>query len=149
MERESPRQAITSKGTVMAVDKEDAYGDINEDDPSYGLDMEPMDQDEEVRIIYDELKGDRDSLPLVEFLKWEDVQELLEADAISKDILAECIENVGLSVEDGNLSGDQFRDLVALLDELVDRSKLLFDSDDIELASIELATRRENAIAKL
>ena len=112
----------------MSVDEEDEYGDIDEEDGPQGG-MEEMDADEEIRAIYDELR-DRESLPLVEFLKWEDVQELLDVEAISKDTLAECIENVGLSVEDGN-SHDQFKDLVSLLDELVDTSKLLLEGGHV------------------
>jgi hypothetical protein len=50
-----------------------------------------MSDEEEARMVFDELRGSRDVLPLVEFLKWEDVQELLDCGALSKDKLAEAI----------------------------------------------------------
>ena len=46
------------------------------------------------------------------FLKWEDVQELLECGALSKDDLSMAIENVGVSVEDDQINFDKFFDLL-------------------------------------
>ena len=45
-------------------------------------------------------------------MKWEDVQELLECGALSKDDLSMAIENVGVSVEDDQITFDKFFDLL-------------------------------------
>jgi hypothetical protein len=76
-------------------------GDDDDDD-----DIEELDEEEAARQIFDELKGssDRSSLPLEEFLQWEDVQELLESGALSKDNLAMAIQNAGITVEQGDLT---------------------------------------------
>lgn len=44
------------------------------------------------------------TLPLVEFIQWEDVQELLETGSLSKDDLASAIERTGVTVESGDLT---------------------------------------------
>ncbi len=131
----SPHITSSRKAGVMAVsdgDEDDEYGNIDEDSFSAGQ-YEPMNEEEELQSIYDELRGSKDTLPLVDFLKWEDVQELLEIGAVSKDALAECIEKVGVTVEDGDLSQEQFGDLIELLDGLVDQSKLVMEEGDIDL----------------
>ena len=43
--------AITSKGTVMSVDEEDEYGDIDEEDGPGQGGMEEVDADEEIRAV--------------------------------------------------------------------------------------------------
>ena len=63
--------------------------------------------------VFDELKTPgTETVPLVAFLKWEDVQELLECGALSKDDLSMAIENVGVSVEDDQITFDKFFDLL-------------------------------------
>lgn len=109
----SSRIPTSKQGKVMKVgaseqqdEDEDAGADIdweNEEDAT------EMSDEEEARMVFDELRGSRDVLPLVEFLKWEDVQELLECGALSKDNLATAIENAGLTVDKGDLSFESVR----------------------------------------
>jgi hypothetical protein len=92
------------------------------------------DDDEEerkgVREIFDGLTGPgRKTLPLIEFVRWEDVQELLSLKALSQEKLALAITNVDAS-EKSELSFDQFYDLLQLIDSDIDRSKLPDDYDE-------------------
>ena len=139
-------KGITSSmkgGVVMPVsnssDDYDEYGSIDEDGHT-SVEYMSVDEEEELKSIYDELRGTSDTLPLVEFLKWEDVQELLEIGAVSKDSLAECIEKVGVTVENGNLFREQFSDLIDLLDALVDQSKLVGEGADVDLDNLDGAS---------
>ena len=73
-------------------------------------------EEEATREIFNELvdranknnKNSRPSstLPLIEFIKWEDVQELMESGALSRDDLATAIEKTGVTVESGDLTFD-------------------------------------------
>lgn len=69
------------------------------------------DDDVLAREIYNELKGTRDALPLVDFIKWEDVQELLDTKALSEDNLADSITKAGIENEVALLSFEQVRTL--------------------------------------
>jgi ribosome-associated protein YbcJ (S4-like RNA binding protein) len=75
--------------------------DVDDDD-----DEEPVEisEEEAAKEIFNELSKERPVLPLVDFLKWEDVQELMECGALSKDDLAAAIENAGVSVEKGEMN---------------------------------------------
>jgi hypothetical protein len=62
-------------------------------------------EEEAAQEIFEELKKPGQStLQLVDFLKWEDVQELVESGALSRDNLAAAIENAGVSVEKGDMN---------------------------------------------
>lgn len=108
---------ISTSDKVMTVEDEDH-------DVPLSFEGEDLSEEEEAEIIYNDLKGGKDTLPLIEFLKWEDVQELLEVGALTKDNLATAIENVGLTVENGDLSFSQFYDLLQILDGMTDATKL-------------------------
>ena len=69
------------------------------------------------------------------FLEWEDIQELLQSNALSSDSLATCIENAGIIVDDARaldnsnaeLTFEMFYDLIQLIDTVIDHSKLSVD----------------------
>ena len=67
-------------------------------------------EEEATREIYNTLlpKG-ATTLPLVEFIRWQDVQELLETGALTKDDLASAIEKTGTTVENGDLTFETVR----------------------------------------
>ena len=80
--------------------------------------------------IYNQLRGNKVHLELIDFLKWEDVQELLECGALSKDDLASAVDSVGVSVEHGGISFEQFSRLLALIDDFIDNDKIPNSSSD-------------------
>ena len=84
--------------------------------------------------IYDELRGSNKELALLDFLKWEETQELLESGALSKDNLALAIENCGVVVDsrDASLSFPMFYDLLQVIDDMADHNEITenFDDDD-------------------
>lgn len=98
---------------VMSVqaDDEDDEGlgndEDGDDDDEYDEDDEDedgIDEEEATQMLFDELRGKDASLSLVKFIQWEDVQELLESGALTKDNLAFAIEKCGVSVDQGELS---------------------------------------------
>jgi len=137
-DEESPKAAANKKGIttskqgkVMSVEDEDDGDDIDWDSEEI---LPELSEEEEARLVFDTLRGKRETVPLVDFLKWEDVQELLECGALTKDQLATAIENVGLTVEKGDLSFESFQDLIDVIDGLVDQDKLpSYDDDDEEV----------------
>ena len=103
----------TSKaGRVLSVD--DGEGETVEDGEE-DIDWEAVEElleqseEEQARAVFDELRGSKPTLSLVEFLRWEDVQELLESGALSKDNLASAIESAGVTVESDSLGFDTVR----------------------------------------
>lgn len=90
---------LTSEG-AEEDDEEENWGD----DESGG-DARELTEEEAAREAFDELVAEGAStISLVDFLQWEDVQELLEVGAISKDGLATAIENAGVSVEQDGIT---------------------------------------------
>jgi hypothetical protein len=90
---------LTSEGQEED-DEEENWGD----DESGG-DARELTEEEAAREAFDELVAEGAStISLVDFLQWEDVQELLEVGAISKDGLATAIENAGVSVEQDGIT---------------------------------------------
>ena len=85
-------------------------------DPSSSTDSSEEDYEDDIseeeatREIYNTLlpKG-ATTLPLVEFIRWQDVQELLETGALTKDDLASAIEKTGTTVENGDLTFETVR----------------------------------------
>lgn len=90
---------LTSEGEEED-DEEENWGD----DESGG-DARELTEEEAAREAFDELVAEgATTISLVDFLQWEDVQELLEVGAISKDGLATAIENAGVSVEQDGIT---------------------------------------------
>ena len=87
----------SKKSSVLNEDDDE---EENWGDDESGGDFEEVTEEEAARQAFDELLADgMTSISLVDFLQWEDVQELLEVGALSKDDLATAIENAGVSVE--------------------------------------------------
>jgi len=97
--------------------------DIVEDDQEEEG-VKEISEEEGARREFDQLRGASESLPLVEFLRWKDLQELLECEALSKDSLAACIENAGGAAERGELTFPEFFELIRTIDDFLDRDKL-------------------------
>jgi hypothetical protein len=132
-ENESPKASgfsTSKKSQVLSVDNDD--GDIAVED-AWDEDsaMEEISEEEAAREIFDKLRKGSSRLPIVNFLKWEDVQELLDVEAISKDDLAKSIENVGLKTDTDAMTFEQFFDLIQIIDNFVDKEKLPLDQSDV------------------
>ena len=105
---------------------------VNDDDINLledGEEAEEISDEDAAREIFDELKNDnkKSTLSLVSILRWNDIQELLESGAISKDNLAKAIENCGIVSADDELTFEMFYDLVQIIDEYVDQEKIPLD----------------------
>jgi hypothetical protein len=84
-------------------------GDSTATVPGDYADVTEFDEVEAAREIFDELKGaSKNTLSLGAFLRWDDVQELIERDALSKDDLALAIEQCGITLDKGDESSLTF-----------------------------------------
>jgi NACalpha-BTF3-like transcription factor len=84
--------------TPAATDDEDDDGNNEEDEDDN--DDEEMSEEDTAREVFGELLPTGSAtLPLADFLAWEDVQELVASGAISKDDLALAIEQSGVATE--------------------------------------------------
>lgn len=87
----------------------DDEDDTDEEDDDEGSELfeagEELSEEEATREVFNELKEEgSDTLSLVNFIRWDDVQELLGSGALSKDDLASAIEKTGVTVEKGSLT---------------------------------------------
>lgn len=103
---------------------------VNDVNINYEFEEEDESSDDEMseealaREVYEELKGKKAQLKLIDFLKWEDVQELLDSGALSKDDLATVIDSCAISVEKDDISFDQFYALVVAMEDFIDHDKI-------------------------
>jgi hypothetical protein len=82
----------------------DDNNDDNDDDDDDGM-VEEVSEEVATREIFNQLKPSGSAtLPLVEFIRWSDVQDLLSSGALSRDDLASAIEKTGITVENGELT---------------------------------------------
>jgi hypothetical protein len=79
-------------------------GDSEEDEDADFEDSEgaEVSEEEAAREIYDELRGSKASATVGDFLQWEDVVELLEVGALSRDDLAKAMTASEVDVQSGN-----------------------------------------------
>ena len=124
-------EEITRSQFVKILDSISASADLsNALDSESEEDGSHQDEEELAIEIYNQLRGNKVHLELIDFLKWEDVQELLECGALSKDDLASAVDSVGVSVEHGGISFEQFSRLLALIDDFIDNDKIPNSSSD-------------------
>ena len=77
-------------------------------------------------------------------MNWGDIQDLLASGALSSADLADCLSKVGLEVNKAgkstsssqNLSFENFFDLLMILDEFIDESKLPDGDDEAGISMI-------------
>ena len=94
----------SKKSSVLGSEEEEE----NWGEDESGGDFEELTEEEAAKQAFDELvKDGATTISLVEFLQWEDVQELLEVGALSKDDLATAIENAGVSLELDGITFDK------------------------------------------
>lgn len=108
---------------------------ILDDDEVY-TDFETMNSDNELekkmaRELYDELRAGQLGLPIEAFLKWEDIEDVLDNGIIDQETMEIIIDEVG--VTDGILSFEQFYELV----ELVNQVSIALDGDEELLGKLK------------
>ena len=101
---------------------------ILDDDEVY-TDFETMNSDNELekkmaRELYDELREGQLGLSIESFLKWEDIEDVLNNGIIDEETMEIIIDEVG--VKNGILTFEQFYELV----ELVNQVSLALDGDE-------------------
>ena len=101
---------------------------ILDDDEVY-TDFETMNSDNELekkmaRDLYDELREGQLGLSIESFLKWEDIEDVLNNGIIDEETMEIIIDEVG--VKNGVLSFEQFYEL----DELVNQVSMALDGDE-------------------
>ena len=122
---EGEEDSYTGTGTGSALIGKDEDEDEDEDEDFEDWAEEELSEEDEARVIFNELRGaspgpfvlegeneQEKPLTLVNFLRWDDVQELLECGALTKDNLAQAIENVGVAEGQDSLGFQAFFDLV-------------------------------------
>lgn len=108
---------------------------ILDDDEVY-TDFETMNTDNELqkkmaRELYDELRAGQLGLSIESFLKWEDIEDVLDSGIIDDETMEIIIDEVG--VKNGILSFEQFYELV----ELVNQVSIALDGDEELLGESE------------
>jgi hypothetical protein len=101
---------------------------ILDDDEVY-TDFETMNNDNELekkmaRELYDELREGQLGLSIESFLKWEDIEDVMNNGIIDNETMEIIIDEVG--VKNGVLSFEQFYELV----ELVNQVSMALDGDE-------------------
>lgn len=85
-----------------AADYDTSYGSGEQESEDYSDDGEVEISEEAAAMeIYDELRGDKDSATVADFLHWEDVQELLGTGALNRDALAAAMSKCEVNVDAG------------------------------------------------
>jgi hypothetical protein len=129
-ETQTERSLTSSKKSQVL-----SLGSANDDDDDLledGDEPEEITDEDAAREIFDELKNNnkKSTLSLVSVLRWNDIQELLESGALTKDNLAKAIENCGIVSADDELTFEMFFDLVQIIDEYVDQEKIPLDKSE-------------------
>jgi hypothetical protein len=89
---------------TSASDKDSTDDEEDDEDELFEAGDE-LSEEEATREVFNELKEEgSETLSLVSFIRWDDVQELLGSGALSKDDLAAAIEKTGVTVESGSLT---------------------------------------------
>jgi hypothetical protein len=97
-EDEEVKKFETSKKSSVLSSEE-------EDEDNYGDGEEEVSEEEAAKQAFEELLQEgKETVSLVDFLQWEDVQELLEVGALSRDDLASAIESAGVTVEQDGIN---------------------------------------------
>lgn len=91
----------------LDVDEQDTYDDLQDEKDGEVVGRQ-LTEEEAAREVYDELRQGKRTATLGDFLEWEDLQELLEVGALTKDQLALAIENSRASVQLGDKSALTF-----------------------------------------
>lgn len=97
----------SQESQVLRVPKTSTNEAETKDDEEEGMfdEVDELSEEEATREIFNELKGkNSNTLSLVDFIRWDDVQGLLASEALSKDDLASAIEKTGVTVENGQLT---------------------------------------------
>jgi cobalamin biosynthesis protein CobT len=102
----APAPAEDAELELDDFDLTDAGEDSEEDEDAEYEDSEgaELSEEEAAREIYDELRGSKASATVGDFLQWEDVVELLEVGALSRDDLAKAMSSAEVDVQSGNAS---------------------------------------------
>ena len=124
----------------------------------------PIDEEEDeildektAKSIFNELRGAENELSIVDFLQWEDIQDLLDSKALSEDDLAICIEKVGIEVDQKGqatktLNFVAFYDLLQLIDTYINHSNLHHNEngqenvDEEDVDDLKLIKRLEDSM---
>lgn len=92
-----PPAAVVRAAPKSAASVSDSTTD--EDDDDYEDIPEPQTEEEKARQIYDKLRGNRPSVSVADFLKWEDVVDLLDCGAVTKEQLGQALGDAKVTVD--------------------------------------------------
>lgn len=123
---------------------------ILDDDEVY-TDFETMNSDNELekkmaRELYDELRAGQLGLSIESFMKWEDIEDVLDNGIIDEETMEIIIDEVG--VKNGILTFEQFYELVELVNQvsiaLDDDEELLRDGNENDKLRLEKEGEEED-----
>jgi hypothetical protein len=129
----------------IELDEDEISGDGSEDEEE----MTPEEVEEMTRDLFDTLRGPKKSLSVATFLSWDNIKD---EEALDDETINILLEEVGANRNrKGDLSYEQFSDLINLLDETVtalgdgqgQNQDIIMEDDDEESADSVSATLEE------
>lgn len=93
---------------ALELDDFESIGVDDDSDSHNGSDFTPEDA---AREVFAELAGEASTISLGDFLRWEELQEMLESEALSKDDLALAIEQADINIDEANDSKLGFQEV--------------------------------------
>jgi hypothetical protein len=94
-----------NEGSDYAGSWDDIDAEEDEDcdyEGSEGEDGTEVSEELAAQEVYDELRGNRASVTVADFLRWQDVQDLLESGALTKDQLADTMDSCEVNIGKGD-----------------------------------------------
>lgn len=122
---------------VQFLFPDDDFG-MNEEEEE--LDEDALFEREMAREMFDMLRGEAEELTVEEFMKWDDINDVLEAGVIDADTMALIIESIGVKQ---SMTFEQWLDTV----ELVNEVQLTLDGVDDSVQNWDPVAEQEKADA--
>lgn len=111
---------------------DDDNDDNNEDNIDGGEGSELNDMDDDVKEIYDELRGKKPQMSAQDVKDWADIQDMVAEGAIDNKAIDMAITRAGSNPKNGFLTLEQFRDFVDILQDVLDGIDVGDNDDDDE-----------------
>lgn len=135
-----------SLDNVQLIEEEEGEDDEDEDDMDEDDidDEDETDESDDINEIFNELRGDQPLLPVANLLDWADIQDMVDDNIITKNILDVSIKKIGATAE-GFVTKKQFGRFISILQDIMEISPEDVDDyfanldseDEIKKAGIE------------
>ena len=107
-----------------------------------------VEKDTEILEMFQEISKGKDTITTKQLMKWDEIQDLISSDLVSKEVIHNYIQKLNLS-RDKKLNLDKFTEFIKMLDNvLVDEDGNLAENSSISLDEMEFHDEDENNDAK-